>query len=139
MSKNYDSSIEIGFCGSTPERREDKLPELKKVMDADLEEATELFQDDFRISQLAEYVRDRRQLLAALKENARRFEQVSGLAGRTMHAEQLLEKAEAALALRDEEIVRLECQLAEMKAEFIDQLHRDEQTQQNIKEVLGEK
>jgi hypothetical protein len=52
--------------------------------------------------------------------------------------ERILE-LEAVLALRDEEIARLECQLAEMKAEFIDQLHRDEQTQQDIKEVLGEK
>lgn len=56
MSKNFDSPIEIGFCGSVPERGEDvKLPVLQGP--------TETIWDALQ--------RHRELLRAALKENAR--------------------------------------------------------------------
>lgn len=90
MSKNFDSPIEIGFCGSTPERGENvTLPETKKLNQYGfttvewhevVEQASELHdglmkaegdwdQESHVIIQCL--VKRKQELLAALKENAR--------------------------------------------------------------------
>lgn len=69
MSKNFDSPLEIGFCGSMPEHGEDKLPE-RPVLGT----TTMGFDALYEISSFVrkvDYEFLREQLLAALKENAR--------------------------------------------------------------------